>query len=225
MELIDLLKVQIKGADKLTTPPPPPPINTDIPDDEFMQKLFEDYTSADEIDMHHISHSEGEQYHYQHHQSSDYFSCGPPNDHDLQPESAVMRQSQGASTSTLHLTPLIPILPPSLPLQQPSPTKFTTIDEVLKKYGYPGPMARVNVKNIALELARRTFFGHQYMKLCTVDGKKKNRLPLDPVKMEQIRGILRRVCDKESDFDFDIIWHDIKKSIGQACKNSRVNKT
>ncbi len=129
MELIDLLKVQIKGTDKLTPPPPPPPINTDIPDDEFMQKLFEDYTSADEIDMHHISHSEGEQYHYQHHQSPDYFSCDPVNyDHDLQHES---RQSQRASTSMLHLTPLIPILPP-LPPQQPSPTKFTTIDEVLK---------------------------------------------------------------------------------------------
>ena len=59
------------------------------------------------------------------------------------------------------------------------------------------------------------------MKLCTVSGKKEDKVVLDPVKMNQLRGVIRSACDGENDSEFEMIWCDIKTAIGQACKNIR----
>ncbi len=79
-------------------------------------------------------------------------------------------------------------------------------------------MARVNIKKNCTGIGMQNIFWSLIHETMYCRRKKKNRLPLDPVKMEQIRGILRRVCDKESDFDFNTIWQDIKKSIGVKIK-------
>ena len=59
------------------------------------------------------------------------------------------------------------------------------------------------------------------MKHCTLQEKRKNKLALDQTKTDKIREILRKVCDRESEQEFEVIWTDIKTSIGQACKHTR----
>ena len=129
--------------------------------------------------------------------------------------------SQSLTTPSVTVASPFPQSLPTLPINQyqSSPTKFKTVDAVLKVFGYPGPMARINVKKIALGLVRDTFFEPEQMKRCTVGGKKKVRLQLGPLKMDQIKGIVRKVCERETDADFEILWEDTKRSIGQACKN------
>ena len=68
-----------------------------------------------------------------------------------------------------------------------------------------GPMPRMNVKRIALALVQET-------KICTVSGKENNKLLLDPLKMDQIKGLVRKVRERETDADFKILWKDIKTS-------------
>ena len=89
------------------------------------------------------------------------------------------------------------------------------------EYGYLGPIGRLNVKKIALALERETLFDSEMMKHCTLQGKGKNKLALDRTKMDQIQAIIRKVCDRESEQEFEVIWTDVKTSIGQACKHTR----
>ncbi len=98
------------------------------------------------------------------------------------------------------------------------------MDVVLKEHGYPAAKTRLNIKHIAVSLAKQCFFGPNVMRVSTVGGHKPGMLPLDPEKLLELRQVIKHIMVNETDEDFEDMWMEVKLSIGKACHSLRQNR-
>ena len=79
---------------------------------------------------------------------------------------------------------------------------------------------RCDAGQLAIQLAKRTYFGTSVMSHSTVSGRN-NITPLDHKKMKEMKAVLRSVFSSISDEEFERVWMNCCTSIPHACKNLR----
>ena len=99
-----------------------------------------------------------------------------------------------------------------------SPEEFMSADAVLARYQCFKNMR--DVGHLAIQLAKRTYFGTSVMSHSTVSGRN-NTTPLDRKKMKEMKAVLRSVFSSISDEEFERVWMNCCTSISHACKNLR----
>ena len=94
-----------------------------------------------------------------------------------------------------------------------SPVEFLSADAVLARYQCFKNMG--DVGHLAIQLAKRTYFGTSVMSHSTVSGRN-NTTPLDRKKMKEMKAVLRSVFSSISDEEFERVWMNCCTSISHA---------
>ena len=96
-----------------------------------------------------------------------------------------------------------------------SPEEFMSADAVLARYQRFKHTR--DVGHLAIQLAKRTYFGTFVMSHSTVSGRN-NTTPLD---CKEMKAVLRSVFSSISDEEFERVWMNCCTSISHVCKTLR----